>query len=152
MTTTFADYAAQQDARNTIQLNVTKWTLMLCDALRQNFIDYSIKSHKRSLERGESVDYHQKQIDELKNGECDYEFIIESGRKYHKIVMVIDNGAGRSPSRSCHAFVDKKTGSVLKSASWKSPAKGERYNLLNIEQREWVLSNADWAGSWLYLR
>ena len=125
---------------------------MLCDALRQNFIDYSIKSHKRSLERGESVDYHQKQIDELKNGECDYEFIIESGRKYHKIVMVIDNGAGRSPSRSCHAFVDKKTGSVLKSASWKSPAKGERYNLLNIEQREWVLSNADWAGSWLYLR
>jgi hypothetical protein len=36
-TTTFADYVAQQDARNTIQLNVRKWTLMLCDALVDNF-------------------------------------------------------------------------------------------------------------------
>ena len=49
MTTTFADYAAQQDARNTIQLNVTKWTLMLCDALKQNFIDYSIKNSQKFL-------------------------------------------------------------------------------------------------------
>ena len=31
--TTFADYVATQDARNTIQLNVRKYTLMLCDAL-----------------------------------------------------------------------------------------------------------------------
>jgi hypothetical protein len=152
MTTTFADYAAQQDARNTIQLNVTKWTLMLCDALRQNFIDYSIKSHKRSHERGESVDYHQKQIDELKNGECDYEFIIESGRKYHKVIMVIDNGAGRSPSRSVHCFIDKKTGEVYMAASFKSPAKGVRYDLRIIEQREWVLSNADWSGQYLYAK
>jgi hypothetical protein len=152
MTTTFADYAAQQDARNTIQLNVTKWTLMLCDALKQNYIDYSIKSHKRCLDRGESVDYNNARITELKNGECDYEFIIESGCKYHKIIMVIDNGPDRSPSRSCHAFVNMKTGSVLKSASWKSPAKGERYNLLNIEQREWLLSNADWASSYLYAK
>ena len=37
MTATFTDYVAEQDARNTIQLNVTKWTLMLCDALRQNY-------------------------------------------------------------------------------------------------------------------
>jgi hypothetical protein len=157
MTTTFANYAAQQDARNTIQLNVTKWTLMLCDALKQNYIDYSIKSHEYAIKNNGIVDesyvpYHHECVEKLKNGECDYEFIIESGRKYHKIIMVIDNGADRSPSRSCHTFVDKKTGSVLKSASWKSPAKGERYNLLNIEQREWVLSNADWAGSWLYLR
>jgi hypothetical protein len=152
MTTTFADYAAQQDARNTIQLNVTKWTLMLCDALKQNYIDYSIKSHKRCLDRGESVDYNNSRITDLKNGECDYEFIIESGRKYHKIIMVIDNGPDRSPSRSCHAFVNMKTGSVLKSASWKSPAKGERYNLLDIEQREWLLSNADWASSYLYAK
>jgi hypothetical protein len=152
MTTTFADYAAQQDARNTIQLNVTKWTLMLCDALRQNFIDCSIKSHKRSLERGESVDYHQKQIDELKNGECDYEFIIESGRKYHKVIMVIDNGAGRSPSRSVHCFIDKKTGEVYMAASFKSPAKGVRYDLRIIEQREWLFENATWNGSYLYKR
>ena len=152
MTTIFADYAVSQDARNTIQLNVTKWTLMLCDALKQNYIDYSIKSHKRCLDRGESVDYNNARIADLRNGECDYEFIIESGRKYHKIIMVIDNGPDRSPSRSVHAFVDKKTGQIYKSSSWKSSAKGVRYDLRIIEQREWVLSNADWASNYLYAR
>ena len=152
MTTTFADYAAQQDARNTIQLNVTKWTLMLCDALEQNYIDYSIKSHNRSVERGDDVEYHQQSITDLKNGICNYEFTFESGRKYHKIIMVIDNGLDRSPSRSVHAFIDKKTGEVYMSASWKSPAKGVRYDLRIIEQREWLLQNADWAGSYLYIR
>ena len=146
MTTTFADYAAQQDARNTIQLNVTKWTLMLCDALRQNFIDYSIKSHQRSFERGENLYYHNACITDLKNGICDYDFTFEPGRKYHKIIM---NASGQ---RSVHAFVDRKTGEVYKSASWKSPTKGVRYDLRIIEQREWLLQNADWAGSYLYVR
>jgi hypothetical protein len=150
MTTTFADYAAQQDARNTIQLNVTKWTLMLCDALKQNYIDYSIKSNQRyvltySLADAQSqVDYHNACIKDLKNGNCDYDFTFETGRKYHKIIM---NANG---SRSVHAFVDKKTGEVYKSASWKAPAKGVRYDLRIIEQREWLLENADWAGSYLY--
>ena len=116
MTATFADYVAQQDARNTIQLNVTKWTLMLCDALR----------------------------DAAPSG---YDYIIESGRKYHKIIM-IDSGKGRS----VHAFVDRKTGQVYKSASWKSPAKGVRYDLRLIEQREWLLEHADWAGGYLYAK
>ena len=153
MTTTFADYAAQQDARNTIQLNVTKWTLMLCDALKQNFIDYSIKSHQKFVDDADTHEYHQKQIANLKEGICDYEFIIESGRKYHKIIMVIDNGPNRmGPSRSVHAFIDKKTGEVYMSASWKSPAKGVRYDLRIIEQREWLLENADWAGGYLYVK
>lgn len=117
MTTTFADYAAQQDARNTIQLNVTKWTLMLCDALDQNA----------------PKDYHFE--------------LTSTGRKYHKIHMFINNRLD-----SIHCFIDKKTGSVYKPASLRGPAKGERCNLLIIEEREWALSNADWAGSWLYLR
>lgn len=116
MTTTFADYAAQQDARNTIQLNVTKWTLMLCDALKD--------------------DIHG-----------DYDFIFETGRKYHKIIMIDDSVR---KNRSVHAFVDKKTGEVYKSAGWKGPAKGVRYDLRIIEQREWVLANADWSGLYLY--
>jgi hypothetical protein len=116
MTATFADYAAQQDALNTIQLNVTKWTLMLCDALK----------------------------DDAPDG---YDYIIESGNKYHKIVMIDCGG-----SRSVHAFVDKKTGEVYKSASWKAAAKGVRYDLRIIEQREWLLENADWASSYLYAR
>jgi hypothetical protein len=155
MTATFTDYVAEQDARNTIQLNVTKWTLMLCDALRQNYIDYSIRSHERSILKSEdqfSKDHHESCIQKLKNGECDYDFVIESGRKYHKIIMVIDNGPDRSPSRSVHAFVDRKTGEVYKSASFKSPAKGIRFDLRIIEQREWLLQNAGWSGGYLYAR
>ena len=123
MTTTFADFVATQDARNTIQLNVRKYTLMLCDALLDNF-----KSRNN-------------------NSSSDYKFYIEEGRKYHKIIM--ETGAG---SRSVHAFVDKKTGEVYKAASFKAPAKGVRFNLLIIEQREWLLANADWAGGYLYQR
>ncbi len=146
LTKDFSDFCAQRDAQNTIQLNVVKYCWQLCEALRQNYIDYSIKSHQRSLEYGESVDYHNACITDLKNGKCDYDFTFESGKKYHKIIM---NANG---SRSVHAFVDKKTGSVLKSASWKAPAKGVRYDLRIIEQREWLLENADWAGSYLYAR
>jgi hypothetical protein len=122
MPTTFADYVAQQDARNTIELNVRKWSLMLCDALLDNF-----KSRNG-------------------NSNSDYKFYIESGRKYHKLIMDA-NG-----SRSVHAFIDRKSGEVYKSASWKSPAKGVRYDLRLIEQREWLLENADWAGGYLYAR
>ena len=159
MTTTafrqdFSDFCAQRDAQNTIQLNVVKWTYMLCDALRQNFIEYSIKQHQRSIENlnytYETTDsvqsqYHQECIEKLKNGVCDYDFIFESGKKYHKIVMV-------NNQRSVHAFVDKKTGEVYKSASFKAPAKGVRYDLRLIEQREWLLENADWAGGYLYAK
>ena len=122
-TETFAEYVAQQDARNTIQLNVRKYTLMLCDALLDNF-----KSKNNRNTDG-------------------YKFYIESGRKYHKIIM--ETGAG---SRSVHAFVDKKTGEVYKAASFKAPAKHVRFNLLLIKDREWLLENADWAGGYLYVR
>jgi hypothetical protein len=149
--TTFADYASQQDARNTIQLNVTKWTLMLCDALTQNYIDYSIRQYQYAIDNNGIVDekyvpYHQEKIEQLKQGISDYSFYHESGRKYHKIIM---NANG---SRSVHAFVDKKTGEVYKSATWKSPAKGVRYDLRIIEQREWLLENATWSGGYLYAR
>jgi len=121
MTTTFADYAAQQDARNTIELNIRKYCLMLCDALVDNF-----KTHTNT---------------------SDYKFYIESGRKYHKLIM--ETGSG---SRSVHAFVDRKSGEVFKPASFKAPAKQVRFNLLLIKDREWLLENADWAGGYLYMR
>lgn len=145
--TTFADFQAQQDAKNTIQLNVVKWCWMLTDALKHNYIEYSVKGHKASAARGESVDYHLACIQDLTSGRCPIDYQIESGKKYHKIILV--DGSG---SRSVHAFVDKKTGEVYKSASWKSPAKGVRYDMRIIEQREDMLANCDWAGGYLYQR
>ena len=132
-TETFADFCATQDARNEIQLNVRKYTLMLCDALEQNF-----KSRNRGTIAG-------------KYEAPSYKFVIESGRKYHKIIMEVPND-NRPPSRSVHAFVDKKTGEVYKAASFKAPAKHVRFNLLLIKDREWLLENADWAGGYLYKR
>ena len=126
-TETFADYVATQDARNTIQLNVRKYTLMLCDALEMNF---------KSRNHGKVGGYDAPT----------YKFYIEKGRKYHKIIMDAHG------SRSVHAFVDKKTGEVFKAASFKAPAKGVRYNLLNIASREECFARADWAGGYLYLR
>jgi hypothetical protein len=149
MTITLAEYSQQQEARKNIELAVLGHTYALCEALRQNFIDYSIRQHERSLGyyRDEGgVKHHQEQIEKLKQGICDYEFYPETGKKYHKIIM---NAKG---SRSVHAFVDKKTGEVYKSASWKAPAKGVRYDLRLIEQREWLLENADWAGGYLYAK
>ena len=121
--TEFADFVASQDARNTIELNVRKYCLMLCDCLLEDF--------KRANNRKTD----------------DYKFYIESGRKYHKLIM--ETGAG---SRSVHAFIDKKTGDVYKPASFKAPAKHVRFNLCIMSDREWLLANADWAGGYLYIR
>jgi hypothetical protein len=145
--TTFADYSATQEARKDIELAVLGHTYSLCEALRHNFIEYSIRQHQRTIDKyGDDVEYHQECIKKLKEGICDYNFYPETGRKYHKIIM---NANGQ---RSVHAFVDKKTGEVYKSASWKSPAKGVRYDLRLIKDREWLLENADWAGSYLYAK
>jgi hypothetical protein len=144
----------QAQAQQTITDSVLKHTQALCEALTQNYIDYSIRGHQKFVGTdADTHEYHQRKIDELKAGKCDYSHIIESGSKYHKIIQVIDNGPNRmGPSRSVHAFVDKKTGEVYKSASWKSPAKGVRFDLRVINQREWLFAHADWAGSYLYAR
>jgi hypothetical protein len=142
-TTTFAEYAANAEARQNIADAVLGHTYALCEALRQNYIDYSIRSHQL---RTCDVEYHDACIEKLKQGICDYEFYPETGRKYHKVIM---NAAG---SRSVHCFIDKKTGEVYKSASWKAPAKGVRYDLRLIADREWLLENADWAGGYLYAK
>jgi len=121
MTATFTDYVALKDAQNTIQLNVTKYGLMLCDALQQS---------------------HQRQYP---NSGRNYSYALISGRKYHKVMQCIDG-----QTESVHCFIDRKTGSVYKAASIKAPAKGVRFNLLIIEEREFVLENCDWAGGYLY--
>jgi hypothetical protein len=123
MTATFTDYVAQKDAQNLIQLNITKYSMMLCDALQQS---------------------HQRQYP---NSGRNYSYALISGRKYHKVMQCIDG-----QTESVHAFIDKKTGSVFKPASIKAPAKGERYNLLLIKDREWLFENADFCGSYLYVR
>ena len=120
LATDFASFAAEQDARNTLQLNVVKYSLMLCDALTDN-ASYLTQNYSYELD--------------------------SSGRKYHKIFMCINGKRD-----SIHAFIDKKTGEVYKPASLKAPAKGVRYDLRLIKDREYLFEHADWCGSYLYAR
>jgi hypothetical protein len=122
MPTEFADFVASQDARKTIQENIEKHCLTLCDVLVDNYKQQHPNSEP-------------------------YKFYIESGRKYHKIIM--ETGGN---SRSVHAFVDKKTGEVYKPASFKAPAKHVRFNLNIISSREECFRRADWSGAYLYIR
>ena len=146
MGTTFADYCATADAREKIAANVLEWSQMLCLSLEQNFVEESIRRQKFfAAGNPEDAAYYEKRIAELRDGKNCYKFEIETGRKYYKIMMETE-----SKSRSVHAFVDKKTGELYKAASWKSPAKGVRFDLRIIEEREFVFKNCDWAGGYLY--
>jgi hypothetical protein len=79
-----------------------------------------------------------------KNGSTlDYSFGIQETRKYYKVIMV-------NNQRSVHGFIDKNNGDLYKAASWKAPAKGVRYNLVDDIEKLKII--ADWAGGYLYRR
>ena len=80
---------------------------------------------------------------QYKNSSQPCKFSITSGRKYHKIL---------DRKGSVHCFVNKQTGEVFKPASWNAPAQHVRYDLRVINDRNRCFENADWAGSYLYLR
>lgn len=124
---------------------VLQRTNLLTVALMEDFKNSRIRNCQRNIIRdGDSTGFYQNRIEETKAGKVDYCFEIEEGRKYYKIVMV-------SNQRSVHAFIDKKTGDVYKPASWKSPAKYVRYNLLDSDSCDQCLKRADWSGGYLYM-
>jgi hypothetical protein len=155
MTSTFSDFVASKPDKDLMKKQVQDYCKMLCEALIENYKSYSIRSHNhsivRALDEGDStkVQYHEDRIQEIKNNVDIYDFYMVEGRKYWKIVMSTD---GDYRCQSVHAFVDKSNGDVYKSASFKTPAKGVRYNLLDESSRENVLANCDWSGSYLYQR
>ena len=51
---------------------------------------------------------------------------LEEGSRYFRVVCTTDGA-----NRSAWAFIDKTNGDILKSASWKAPAKWARGNLLD---------------------
>ena len=120
MNQTFAEFAATEQQRMDNLAQVLKYSEMLCEALFQDI--------------------------ERQHNNSGYKFYIESGRKYHKIVMECENG-----SKSVHAFVEKKFGAVYKPASWKAPAKHIRFTLLDDNSREECFARCDWSGGYLYL-
>jgi hypothetical protein len=88
-----------------------------------------------------------------------YDIEVEPGRKFDRLVMSYTRtGDPRRGQRSCHAFIEKATGRLVKSATWKSPARlvtGElqsKFDLSVPEDYQRVLEVADFAGGYLYIR
>lgn len=108
-----------QRARKVIEDNIFQHSQSLCEALQRDF---------------------------EKDSNSGYKFVMETGKKYYKVIMETGDG-----SRSVHCFIDKKTGEVYKAASWRGPAKHVRFDLRLIKDREYLFENADWAGGYLYM-
>ena len=53
---------------------------------------------------------------------------MEQGPRYIRVVRT------SGPQRSAHCFIDRTTGDVLKTASWKTPAKHARGNILREDK------------------
>tara|TARA_B100000900_G_scaffold243332_1_gene206882 strand:- start:1593 stop:2018 length:426 start_codon:yes stop_codon:yes gene_type:complete len=132
------------------KVEVLQWTETLCRALEQQYKNYAVRSCIRNNST-EMNPYLQERINKLENDEECMKFTITSGKKYHKIIQN-DYRNGKYESAGVHAFVDKMTGEVYKPASWKAPAKHVRFDMRDINQREWMLANCDWAGGYLYIR
>ena len=136
-----------------------------CEALEENFKQYSVDSLKRNLEEQrfpENNSYYQEQLDAIMDGSAKlYKFDYTVGKKYIKIFNLQWQDACDYYNRkegyrqgSVTAFVDKETGQVYKPASWRAPAKHVRYDMRIIKDREFLHNpeNTDWAGGHLYMR
>ncbi len=127
------------------KVTVLKYTALLCNALVDHYIHHSIRLSEQTLKSRPDSKSTKERLEMLKMGITKVSFIFETGRKYHKILEIDSRG-----SQSTHAFVDKETGDVFKPASYKSPAKGVRYNLLDEQSRNDCIKYAEWTGGYLY--
>ena len=150
-----------------LQKRVENWVNEYCNALEENFKQYSINSYKRNLDDPTTLtegykSYYQEQLTAIENGTANlYKFDYEVGKKYIKVFNLQYSEACDYYNRpagyrqgSVTAFIDKNTGEVYKPASWKSPAKNVRFDLRIIREREFLLNpkNCDWAGGHLYMK
>ena len=148
-----------------LQRRIEDYVIQYCEALEENFKQYSLNSYKRNIQENrfpENTKYYQDRVDEINNGTANlYKFVYKTGKKFHKVYFLQYQDANDYYNRkagytagSVHCFIDKKTGEVYKAASWKAPAKIVRFDLRLITDREFLFNpnNIDWAGGHLYLR
>ena len=148
-----------------IQRRIEDYVAQYCNALEENFKQYSINSYKRNIQEQrfpENTKYYEERLAEIENGTANlYKFDYQVGKKYIKVFFLEYQEASEYYNRpagyragSVTAFIDKQTGQVYKPASWKAPAKHVRYDLRLIKDREFLHNpkNVDWAGGHLYMR
>ena len=158
MTTCYPD---SMKVKRDIQRRIEDHVIKYCEALEENFKQYSINSYKRNIQEQrfpENTKYYEERLAEIENGTANlYKFDYSVGKKFYKVFFLeFDTFQNRNEYRagSVTAFIDKQTGEVYKPASWKAPAKHVRYDLRLIKDREFLHNpkNVDWAGGHLYMR
>ena len=160
MTTCYPD---TMKVKRDIQRRIEDYVIKYCEALEENFKQYSINSYKRNIDHPTEVSkpytsYYEEQLQKIEDGTANlYKFDYKVGKKFIKVFnLQFDTFRGRNEYRagSVTAFIDKNTGEVYKPASWKAPAKHVRFDLRIIREREYLLNpkNCDWAGGHLYMR
>ena len=150
-----------------LQKRVENWVIDYCNALEENFKQYSINSYKRNIDNPTTLtegykSYYEEQLQKIEDGtENLYKWDYKVGKKFIKVFNLqyeepneYYNRKGGYRAGSVTAFIDKNTGEVYKPASWKAPAKHVRYDLRIIRHREFLHNskNVDWAGGHLYMR
>ena len=76
-----------------LQRRVENWVIEYCDALEENFKQYSINSYKRNIESPTSAtvgnkSYYEEQLQKIEDGtENLYKFTFKTGKKFHKFVL-----------------------------------------------------------------
>ena len=163
MTTTLNRESIQ--VKRDLQRRIEDYVIKYCEALEENFKQYSLNSYKRNIEEQrfpENTKYYQERVDEIENGTANlYKFDYQVGKKYIKVFNLQYSEACDYYNRpavyrqgSVTAFIDKNTGEVYKPASWKAPAKHVRFDFRIIREREFLHNpaNTDWAGGHLYMK
>ena len=164
MTTCYPD---TMKVKRDLQRRIEDYVIKYCEALEENFKQYSINSYKRNLENPTTLtegykSYYEEQLQKIEDGtENLYKWDYKVGKKFIKVFNLqyeeaneYYNRKGGYRAGSVTAFIDKNTGEVYKPASWKAPAKNVRFDLRIIREREFLLNpkNCDWAGGHLYMR
>ena len=150
-----------------LQRRIEDYVIQYCEALEENFRQYSIDSYKRNINNPTKLtegykSYYEEQLQKIEDGtENLYKWDYKVGKKFIKVFNLqyeeaneYYNRKGGYRAGSVTAFIDKNTGEVYKPASWKAPAKHVRYDLRIIREREFLLNpkNCDWAGGHLYMK
>jgi hypothetical protein len=73
----------------------------------------------------------------------DLKVSVSTGKRYFKIITVLNGNS------AVHCFVDKNNGDVYKPATFVSPCKNPKYNILEATSRECLFKSAEYSGKYL---
>ena len=108
-----------------LQKRVENWVIEYCNALEENFKQYSIDSYKRNIDNPTEVSkgyksYYEEQLQKIEDGTANlYKFDYQVGKKYIKVFNLqyqescdYYNRPAGYRAGSVTAFIDKNTGEV----------------------------------------